>query len=45
MRERVTLTGGAVTIKSGNAGTLVRAHLPLHSRADAGASGFERAAP
>jgi signal transduction histidine kinase len=46
MRERVILAGGTVTIKSGNTGTLVRALLPLHSRADAsGGSGFEHAAP
>jgi signal transduction histidine kinase len=45
MRERVFLAGGTVTVKSGSAGTLVRAELPVHSRRDASGSGFEQAAP
>jgi signal transduction histidine kinase len=44
MRERVFLAGGTVTVESGDAGTLVRAELPAHSRGDASGSGFEHAA-
>jgi signal transduction histidine kinase len=48
MGERVSLAGGSLSIEDCNPGTLVRARLPVHRRAEgekkARAAGVDRAA-